>query len=172
MSSITKLQRRRRPALEQDKFLSGVKTVQILQFARHDLKKKFLSAPTITKLKIWQRQILSRFLAKQILSVQCVQALSSGHAINNKTDILSVNKRHQKQGGQKTFLLNNISRSYLSLGYLFFRDMSDMFNFLSKNDVKTLCIEHLLNAKTLHFKISHYVIHGRVKTTRGEINRL
>ena len=62
LSSITKLHRRRRPALEQDKFLSGVKTIQILQFARHDLKKKFLSAPTITKLKIWQRQILSRFL--------------------------------------------------------------------------------------------------------------
>lgn len=41
---------RRRRALEQDKFLSGVKTVQILQFAWHDLKKKFLSAPTITKL--------------------------------------------------------------------------------------------------------------------------
>ena len=52
----------RRPALERDKFLPGVKTVQILQFARHDLKKKFLSAPTITKLKIWKRQILSRFL--------------------------------------------------------------------------------------------------------------
>ena len=62
LSSITKLQRRRRPALEQDKFLSGVKTVQILQFAMHDLKRKFLSASTITKLKIWQRQILSRFL--------------------------------------------------------------------------------------------------------------
>ena len=58
LSRLTKLQRRRRPASEQDKFLSGVKTVQILQFARHDLKKKFLSAPTI-----WQRQILSRFLA-------------------------------------------------------------------------------------------------------------
>ena len=58
LSSITKLHRRRRPALEQDKFLSGVKTVQILQFAQHDLKKMFLSAPTITKLKIfWQRQI-------------------------------------------------------------------------------------------------------------------
>ena len=63
LSSITKLQRRRRPALEQDRFLSGVKTEQILQFARHDLKEKFSSAPTITKLKIWQRQILSRFLA-------------------------------------------------------------------------------------------------------------
>ena len=62
LSSITKLQRRRRPALEQDKFFSGVKTVQILQFSRHDLKKKFSSAPTIAKLKIWQRQILSRFL--------------------------------------------------------------------------------------------------------------
>ena len=62
LSSITKLHRLRRLALEQDKFLSGVKTVQILQFARHDLKKKFLSAPTITKLKIWQRQILSRVL--------------------------------------------------------------------------------------------------------------
>ena len=62
LSSITKLHRRHCPALEQDKFLSGVKTVQILQFARHDLKKKFLSAPTITKLKIWLRQILSRFL--------------------------------------------------------------------------------------------------------------
>ena len=47
---------------EQILFLSGAKTIQILQFARHDLKKKFLSAPTITKLKIWQRQILSRFL--------------------------------------------------------------------------------------------------------------
>ena len=57
LSSITKLQRRRRPASEQDKFLSGVKTVQILRFARHDLKKKFLSAPTITKLKIWRRKI-------------------------------------------------------------------------------------------------------------------
>ena len=62
LSSITKLHRRRRPALEQDNFLSAVKTVQILQFARHDLKKNFLSAPTITKLKIWQRQILSRVL--------------------------------------------------------------------------------------------------------------
>ena len=62
LSSITKLQRRSLPALEQDKFLSGVKTVQILQFARHDLKKKFLSAPTVTKLKIWKREILSRFL--------------------------------------------------------------------------------------------------------------
>ena len=62
LSSITKLHKRCCPALEPDKFLSGVKTVQILQFARHDLKKKFLSAPTITKLKIWQRQILSRFL--------------------------------------------------------------------------------------------------------------
>ena len=62
LSSITKLQRHRRSAWEQDKFLSGVKTVQILQFARHDLKKKFLSAPTIPKLKIWQSQILSRFL--------------------------------------------------------------------------------------------------------------
>ena len=28
-------------ALEQDKFLSGVKTIQILQFAQHDLNKKF-----------------------------------------------------------------------------------------------------------------------------------
>ena len=62
LSSITKLQRRRRPALEQDKFLPGVKTVQILQFAQRDLKRKFLSAPTITKLKIWQRLILSTFL--------------------------------------------------------------------------------------------------------------
>ena len=62
LSSITKLQRHHRPALEQDKFLLGVKTVQILQFAQHDLKKKFLSAPTITKLKIWQREILLRFL--------------------------------------------------------------------------------------------------------------
>ena len=62
LSSITKLQSGRRPALEQDKFLSGVKTVQILQFERDDLKKKFLSAPTITKLKIWQRQILSTLL--------------------------------------------------------------------------------------------------------------
>ena len=41
LSSITKLQRRRRPASEQDKVLSGVKTIQILQFARHYLKKKF-----------------------------------------------------------------------------------------------------------------------------------
>ena len=40
LSSITKLHRCRRPALERDKFVSGVKTVQILQFARHDLKKK------------------------------------------------------------------------------------------------------------------------------------
>ena len=62
LSSITKLHTRRCPALEQDKFLSGVKTVQILQFARHDLKKKPSSAPTITKLKLWQRQILSTFL--------------------------------------------------------------------------------------------------------------
>ena len=49
LSSITKLQRRRRSALERDKLLSGVKIVQILQFAQHDLKKTFLSAPTITK---------------------------------------------------------------------------------------------------------------------------
>ena len=72
LSSITKLQRRRRPALEQDKFLSGVKTVQILQFARHDLKKKFLSAPTI----LAETNFVEIFgLAKQILSVQCVRAL-------------------------------------------------------------------------------------------------
>ena len=57
---------RRRRALEQDKFLSGVKTVQILQFARHDLKKKFLSALTITK-KTNFVEIFGR--AKQILSV-------------------------------------------------------------------------------------------------------
>ena len=54
MSSITKLHRRRRPALEQDKFSSAVKTVQILQFARHDLKKNFKCAHDY--------QILSRFL--------------------------------------------------------------------------------------------------------------
>ena len=77
LSSITKLHRRRRPVLEQDKFLSGVKTIQILQFARHDLKKKFLSAPTITKLKIWQRQNFVEIFgrAKQILTVQCVRTL-------------------------------------------------------------------------------------------------
>ena len=48
------------------------------EFARHDLRKNFLSAPTITKLKMWQRQILSRFLdggGKQILSVQCVRTV-------------------------------------------------------------------------------------------------
>ena len=61
LPSITKLHRHRCPALEQDKFLLGAKTVQILQFARHDLKKKFLSAPTITNWK-FGRQILSRFL--------------------------------------------------------------------------------------------------------------
>ena len=62
-------------ALEQDKFLSVVKTVQILPFARHDLKKKFLSAPTITKLNIWQRHFVEIFgRAKQILSVRCVRA--------------------------------------------------------------------------------------------------
>ena len=64
LSDLTKLQGRRRPASGQDKFLSSVKTVQILQFTRHDLKKKFLSAPTITKLKIWRRQFLLRYLVK------------------------------------------------------------------------------------------------------------
>ena len=39
-STITKLQRRRRPASKQNKFLSRVKTEQILQFTRHDLEKK------------------------------------------------------------------------------------------------------------------------------------
>ena len=34
-------------------------TISLIEF---DLKKKFSSAPTITKLKIWERQILSRFL--------------------------------------------------------------------------------------------------------------
>ena len=62
LSSITKLQRRRRPASEQDKLLSDVKTVQILRFARHDLKKKFLSASPITESKIWRRQFLLRYL--------------------------------------------------------------------------------------------------------------
>ena len=64
LSSITKLQRRLRPASEQDKFLSCVKTVQILQFTRHDLNKKLLSAPTITKLKIWRRQFLLRYFVE------------------------------------------------------------------------------------------------------------
>ena len=50
LSSLTKLQRRRLPALEQDK-LSGVKTRHIFQFTRHDLKKTFLSAATITKIE-------------------------------------------------------------------------------------------------------------------------
>ena len=61
-SSLTKLERRRRPASEPEKFLSGVKTIHILQFALHDLKKKFLSA--ITKLKIGRRQFLLRFLVE------------------------------------------------------------------------------------------------------------
>ena len=52
------------PVSEQNKFLSGVKTVQILQFTRHDLKKKLISAPTITKLKIWRRQFLLRYLVE------------------------------------------------------------------------------------------------------------
>ena len=52
------------PVSEQDKFLSGVKTVQILQFTRHDLKKKLISAPTITKLKIWRRQFSLRYLVE------------------------------------------------------------------------------------------------------------
>jgi len=65
LSSITKLHRRRRPALEQDNFLSGVKTVQILQFTRHDLKKKILSAPTITKLKIWRDKFCRDFWTGQ-----------------------------------------------------------------------------------------------------------
>ena len=64
LSSITRVQRCRHPALEQHKFLSGVKSVQILQLARHDLKKKFLSAPTITKLKICRRQFLLRYLVE------------------------------------------------------------------------------------------------------------
>ena len=79
LSSITKLHRRHCPALEQEKFLSGVKTVQILQFALHDLKKKFLSAPTITKLKIWLRQILSRFLDGP--NIFC-QSSASGPLVN------------------------------------------------------------------------------------------
>ena len=54
LSSLTKLQRCRRAASEQDKFLSGMKTIHIFQFTRHDLKKKFLSAATITKLEIWR----------------------------------------------------------------------------------------------------------------------
>ena len=70
LSSITKLHRRRRPALEQHKFLLGVKTVQILQFAQHDLKKmcaydyqieNFLAETNLV-------EIFGR--AKQILSVQ------------------------------------------------------------------------------------------------------
>ena len=64
-----------RPALEQDKFLSGVKYVHILQFTRHNLKKTFLSAATITKLKIWQRQFLLRFWVepnKFCLSAYCI----------------------------------------------------------------------------------------------------
>ena len=39
-----------------------MKTIHILQFALHDLKKKFLSA--ITKLKIGRRQFLLRFLVE------------------------------------------------------------------------------------------------------------
>ena len=76
LSSITKLQRRHRPALEQDKFLSGVKTVQILKFARHDLKKKFKCAHDYQIENLAETNFVEIFgRAKQILSVQCVQAL-------------------------------------------------------------------------------------------------
>ena len=34
--------------LQSKTFSSGVKTIKILQFTRHDLKKKVLTAPTIT----------------------------------------------------------------------------------------------------------------------------
>ena len=64
LSSITKLQGCHRPALELDESLSGVKTVQILQFTGDDQKENFLSAPMITTLKIWRRQFLLRYLVE------------------------------------------------------------------------------------------------------------
>ena len=71
LSSITKLQRRRRPALEQDKFLSRVKTVQILQFARHDLKKKFFKRAHDYQIENLAETNFAKIFgrAKQILSV-------------------------------------------------------------------------------------------------------
>ena len=41
-----------------------MKTIHICQFTRHDLKKKFLSAATITKLEIWWGQFLLRYLVE------------------------------------------------------------------------------------------------------------
>ena len=85
LSSLTKLQRHRRPASEQDRFLSSVKTGQILQFTRYDLKKTFLSAPTITKLKIWRSQFLLRYLVE---SNKCCQLSAYGPYYANLSHFL------------------------------------------------------------------------------------
>ena len=62
MTRIGSLLEGRSHASELDKFLSGVKTIHILQIAVHDLKKKLLSE--ITKLKIGRRQFLLRYLVE------------------------------------------------------------------------------------------------------------
>ena len=55
---------------------------------------------------------------------------------------------------------NHVTFAYLLTIYFSSRDM--LFNFLSKNDAKTLCIEHLLNAKTVTCREPHDIIHGSV----------
>ena len=56
---------------------------------------------------------------------------------------------------------NHVTFAYLLTIYFSSRDM--LFNFLSKNDGKTLCIEHLLDAKTVTCTEPQDVIHGRLK---------
>ena len=73
--ALPKLQRRRRPALEQGKFLSGVKTVQILQFARHLKEKVFKCAHDYQIENLAETNFVEIFgRAKQILSVPWVRA--------------------------------------------------------------------------------------------------
>ena len=54
---------------------------------------------------------------------------------------------------------------HIRISWLYFSSRDMLFTFLSKNDAKTLCIEHLLNAKTVTCTEPHDVIHGRVKAT-------
>ena len=55
---------------------------------------------------------------------------------------------------------NHVTFVYLLPIYFYSRDM--LFNFLSKTDAKTLCIERLLNAETVTCTEPQDAIHGRL----------
>ena len=86
----------------------------------------------------------------------------ASHAINYKTGILFENNGHEMQDNETKlkFLRENHVTSY---SWLYFSSRDPLFKFLSKNDAKTLCIEHFLNAKTVTCTEPHDVIHGEWK---------